>query len=67
MSGGEIPVPIDWLFWQQRSIFNSCLSGTQFRVISNWSHGSGLVSQVPCLGNGIGVVRIRKKYRSEVF
>ena len=31
-------------------------SGTQYRVLSIWSHGAGLVSQVPCLG----VVGIKK-------
>ena len=35
---------------------STCQSGTQ----SIWGHGSGLVSQVPCLGNAIGVVGVIK-------
>ena len=31
-------------------------SRTKFRVLSTWGLGSGLVSQVPCLGDAIVVV-----------
>ena len=38
---------------------NGC-AGTRFRVISIWGLGPGLVSQVPCLGNAIVMVGIKK-------
>ena len=39
---------------------STCQSGTQYRVLSIWGCGSGLVSQVPCLGDAIVVVGILK-------
>ena len=35
------------------------LKGTQYGVPSIWGLGSGLVSQVPCLGNSLGLVEIK--------
>ena len=40
---------------------STCQSGSQFRVLSIWGLGSGFVSQVPCLGDAIGVVGEFKK------
>ena len=37
------------------------LSGTQFKVLSLWSLGSDLVSQVPCLGDAIDAVGEKNK------
>ena len=40
---------------------STCQSGTELRVFSIWGRGSGLVSQVPCLGDAIvmaGVLNI---------
>ena len=39
---------------------STCQSGTQHRVLSIWGRGSGRVSQVPCLGNAIVVVGVKK-------
>ena len=39
---------------------STCQSGTQNRVLSMWGSGTGLVSQVPCLGNALVVVGILK-------
>ena len=39
---------------------STCQSGTQYRVLSIRGRGSGLVSQVPCLGDSIVVVGIKK-------
>ena len=41
---------------------STCQSGTQYRVLSVWVYGSGLDSQVPCLGDAIVMVGILKKF-----
>ena len=45
---------------------STCQSGSQLRVLSIWGLGSVLVSQVPYLGDTIGVVGI-KKYLTQVL
>ena len=35
---------------------STCSTGTHFSVPSFWGLGSGLVSQVPCLSDALGVV-----------
>ena len=43
------------------NIAPSVLTGTQCRVLSTWGLGSGLVSQVPCLGDALEVAGDKKK------
>ena len=40
---------------------STCQSRTQYRVLSKLGGGSGLVSQVSCLGNAIVMVGIKKE------
>ena len=41
-------------------------TGTKLRVLSIWGLGSGLVSQVPSLGDAIGVVGVKKSIQDNV-
>ena len=47
--------------------YSTCQSGTQLSVLSIWGLISGLVSQVPSLGNTIVVVGDKKLSRSAFF
>ena len=46
----------------QCNIATPVQSGSQFRVLSNRGLGSGLISQVPCLGDTIVAVGVKKGY-----
>ena len=52
-----------------RSVQNSstCQSGNQSRVLSSWGLGPGLVSQVPYLGEALGVVGVKKRLNEDIF
>ena len=52
-----------------RSVQNSstCQSGNQSRVLSSWGLGSGLVSQVPYLGEALGVVGVKRRLNEDIF
>ena len=45
---------------------STCQSGTKHRVLSIWGRGSGLVSQVPCLGDALVVVGVLKKVKGTI-